>query len=132
MSELFDFVGAINTSKVDLIRTSSDQTTEEKRYPKFMVLRILSYHEDCILLVNELNIHGTAEHSVSNLQANDFLLNVIDKRKRYAPFKKSKDDDIIVFLQKYYNVSYETAKQHFTVLSETEKSEILKTLKSMK
>ena len=55
----------------------------EKKYSPFIVNKCLAPHNDCVLLVNEMNRYGSVLDKDKKLQY-DFLLNTIRTRKRYA------------------------------------------------
>ena len=56
---MIDALNSINQTKVNLIRTAADPSVEERSFPVFPVLRSLSYHQDILFLVNELQRRGT-------------------------------------------------------------------------
>ena len=92
----FDVLNSINYSKEDILDADN-----ESKYPAFMVNRGLSYHQDTVLLANEMN---RATHLDNRLQY-DFLLKTIRSRKRFSKwYKKSASADIDVIKQ-YYGYS---------------------------
>jgi hypothetical protein len=118
MNELKDWLNAINHTKKDVMLDDYD----EKRYPAFIINKCLSAHTDCIFYVNEMN----RLHFLDKRLQNDFLLNSIRKRKRFAKWmraSKIKDLDVV---KEYYGYSNEKAKQALDVLT-TEQVKIIKT-----
>jgi hypothetical protein len=104
--DLIQALNSINQTKVNLIRTSDAPLSAEKLYPKFPVLRSLSYHPDCIMLANELNLRGLAQHNVSNKMHYEFLLHVVSRGKRFAKWSKPEqlsDVDVVAQVFKYSN-----------------------------
>ena len=89
MSNPFEFVNAINTTKKDLIRSSDAPDLMEKQYKPFYVNKSLSYFVDTILYANEVN---QLKHVDLKLQ-NDYYLNSIRKGKRYSKWHKKEEDD---------------------------------------
>ena len=76
----FDFVNAICDSKQNLIIDD----ISEKLYTPFMVNRSLSYHYDTVLLANEMN----QRHFLDKKLQNDFLINIVRRKKRFAKWIK--------------------------------------------
>ena len=69
MSNPFDYVNEILQGKKQLIVDD----LSEKGYTPYLTNRSLSYHNDCILYANEMNMR----HHVDNKLQNDYLLNTI-------------------------------------------------------
>ena len=81
--ELKEYLNAINFTKKNLM--DSDDLLWQKKYPAFIVNKILSGFQDCIMLVNEMN----RNHFVDKDMQFQFLLNSIRSKKRYSPFLRS-------------------------------------------
>ena len=74
----------------------------EKSYQPFLVNRALSYHQDAIMLINEMNVH----HSLESRLQYSFLINTLRKRNRFSKWQKpyeSKKLDTIMILQRFYS-----------------------------
>jgi len=109
--ELKDYLNAINNTKQKLMDT--DDNIWEKKYPSFIVNKVLCAFEDCILLVNELN---TRPHVDKKLQFM-FFLNTIRKRNRFSKWlRKSKINDLGV-CKEYYGYNNEKAKEALQILT---------------
>lgn len=108
----FDFLNAINTSKKDLI---VDDITE-KQYNSFMVNRGLSYFRDTAIIANEMNRY----HHLDNKLQNDFLINMVRKRKRFSKWLKPHIESDIEVIKLYYGYSNEKARQVLSLLSPTQ------------
>ena len=93
--QLFDYLNSINMTKKNLVRTAQDPSMEERSFPTFMGMRFLSYHEDALFLVNELNQVATVECGLTPQQHYEFLLHVLPKSKRFAKWQKSDKDEAI-------------------------------------
>jgi hypothetical protein len=99
----FEFVNAICDSKENLI---VDEISE-KSYNPFMVNRSLSYHYDTVLLASEMNQRSFLDKKLQN----DFLINTVRKKKRFAKWKKPESSDDLEVVKEYYGYSNEKARQ---------------------
>ena len=109
--ELKEYLNAINFTKKDLM--DSDDLLWQKKYPAFIVNKILSGFQDCIMLVNEMN----RNHFIDKDMQFHFLLNSIRSKKRYSPFLRSsklKDLDVV---KEYYGYNNEKAKSALDILT---------------
>ena len=114
MYELKEYLNAINFTKKDL--TKSEDKLWIKKYPAFIVNKILSGFQDCIMLVNEMN----RNHFMDKDMQFQFLLNSIRSKKRYSPFLRSsklKDLDVV---KEYYGYNNEKAKVALDILTKDE------------
>ena len=112
--ELKEYLNAINFTKKNLM--DSDDLLWQKKYPSFIVNKILSGFQDCIMLVNEMN----RNHFMDKDMQFQFLLNSIRSKKRYSPFLRSsklKDLDVV---KEYYGYSNEKAKVALDILTKDE------------
>jgi hypothetical protein len=116
MSSPFEFVNAINQSKVDIMVDD----IEEKSYSSYMVNRSLSYFLDTTLLANEMNIN---HHLDSRLQF-DFLINTIRKAKRFSKWAKPDYPKDLEVVKEYYGYSNEKAKVALTLLDNEQINEL--------
>ena len=111
MYELKDYLNAINFTKNDLMK--SEDKLWVKKYPAFIVNKMLSAFSDTIMLVNEMN----RNHFLDKDMQFHFLINSIRARKRYSPFlraSKLKDLDVV---KEYYGYSNEKAKAALDILT---------------
>ena len=105
------YLNAINYTKEKLMDT--DDVMWEKKYPSFIVNKALSAFEECILLVNELNIKP---HIDKKLQFS-FLINSVRIKKRFSPWlRKSKINDLDI-CKEYYGYNNEKAKEALQILT---------------
>ena len=114
MYELKEYLNAINFTKKNLM--DSDDLLWQKKYPAFIVNKILSGFQDCIMLINEMN----RNHFVDKDMQFQFLLNSIRSKKRYSPFLRSsklKDLDVV---KEYYGYNNEKAKVALDILTKDE------------
>ena len=112
MYDLFkDYLPAINHTKKNLM--NSDDPMWEKKYPAFMVNKILSGFSDTIMLTNEMN----RNHFLDRDMQFQFLLNSIRSKKRFTPYvRRSKIKDIEC-VKEYYGYSNEKAKSALDILT---------------
>ena len=101
----FDYLNAINHTKVNIIEDSDNPELAEKLYPPYLVNRGLSYYTDTILFANEMNIR----HQCDNKLQFDFYLNSIRKRKRFSKWHKREQDDDLNAVMEYYGYNHDKA-----------------------
>ena len=106
----FDFVKSIcSASKTSLM----DECPEGRgQYLPFIINRSLSYHEDTVLLVNEMNRNP----QLTGEQQYDFLRYTIRPRKRFSKWEKPTPIDNIDVVAEYYNISKKVAKPMMDLL----------------
>lgn len=113
----FDYVNAIMQSKKKLI---VDELTE-KEYVPFLVNRSLSYHKDCIMFANVMNMR----HYVDKKLQNDFLLNTIRSQKRpFAKWVKPEKSEDLECIKEFFNFSDSKAKDALRLLSKQQIQEL--------
>ena len=112
----FDYVNAICDTKQNLI---IDEATE-KAYNPFMINRTLSYHYDTVLLANEMNQRA---HLDKKLQ-NDFLINTVRKKRRFAKWAKPLSSDDLEVVKEYYGYSNEKARQVLPLLNDDQMGQL--------
>ena len=108
---LTDYLKTINESKNNLM--DGDDPGWEKEYPAWVITKCLSHHYDTVLLANEMNLNSQLP---SKLQY-DFYINIVRKRKRFAPWLRKNSIEDISVIQKYYGYSFEKAQQALKILS---------------
>ena len=111
MYELKEYLNAINFTKKNLM--DSDDELWKKKYPAFIVNKLLSAFSDTVMLVNEMN----RNHFLDKDMQFHFLINSIRARKRFSPFlraSKLKDLDVV---KEYYGYSNEKAKAALDILT---------------
>ena len=106
----FDFIKAINTSK-NVMKDGDIMT--EKDYIPFLVNRGLSFFQDTIIQVNEMN----RLHFLDNKLQFDYLLNNIRPRKRWSKWLKPDKIDNLELFKEYFGFSNEKAKDALEVLT---------------
>ena len=102
----------------------SDDKDWVKKYPAFIINKILSGFQDTIMLVNEVN----RNHFLDKDMQYWFLLNSIRSKKRFSPFlraNKLKDIDLV---KEYYGYSNEKAKSALNILNDEQIKTIMNSL----
>lgn len=98
-----------------ILQTKKNVLDNEKDYKPFLVNRSLSYHVDCILYANEMNMN----HGLDGKLQYQYLLNTIRPMKRrfekWQSASKLKDIDCV---KEYFGYSNEKAKEALRILTD--------------
>ena len=108
---------------VDLIfrKKKPDGDIDFKDYAPFIVNRSLSYHLDCILHANDMNLNSGLDKDMQY----QYLLNSIRPMKRgFQPWQKSKQDENIDCVKEYFGYSNAKAKEALRILTDEQIAEI--------
>lgn len=99
MSDLSEALRVINSKK---------GKENIKKYPSFMINRILSYHLDCIEIVNKIN-----GMKIPDEWKFEYLFYSIPKKYRYKQYQKlsSEEIDDILLVMEYYQLSFNKARK---------------------
>jgi len=108
----FEYIKAINTHK-DIMK---DDALTEKEYTPFLVNRGLSFFQDTILQVNEMN----RCHFLDKKLQFDYLLNNIRPRSRWSKWLKPDKIENLEIVKTYFGFGNEKAKDALEVLSDTQ------------
>uniref|UniRef100_A0AAU6W4K4 Clamp loader subunit n=1 Tax=Pseudomonas phage Cygsa01 TaxID=3138529 RepID=A0AAU6W4K4_9VIRU len=114
---LFDWLGALNTTKADLLNEAS-----EKSYDPFIIRRGIAQNMDTVLLAQEMN----KLHALPKRMQHDFFLRAITKKKRYG--KWSKKESVLEKTQTistFYNVSLREAQEYANLLTDDQVKELV-------
>jgi hypothetical protein len=108
--DLFDWWTSITQTGKNIVY----EETDIKSYNPYLMNRFLSYHLDCILLVNEMNMHS----DLSKDTQYHFYINSLRKRQRKLSkfFKKETLDDL-ESIKTYYGYNNKKALQALKVLT---------------
>lgn len=88
---------------------------DEKEYNAFLTNRALSYHLDCILMVNDMNMN----HHLDKKLQYSYLLNIVRQMKRkFQPWQKSSVDKNLECVKEYFGFSNAKAKEALRILTE--------------
>lgn len=110
MSNPFKFLQSINADKNDLLKENPDNI---KDYNSFLINRGLSYFHDTVLHANEMNINWQLPADMQY----GYLLNSINKRKRYSKWYKKTSSEDLELVKLVYKVSNEKAIEMLKLLT---------------
>ena len=112
MADLFkEIIPSILQTKKDVFE---DDPTY-KTYLPFLVNKALSFHLDCILYANEINMHSELDNKLQNA----YLINTIRPIKRkFQPWQKAQVNTDIECVKAYFGYSNEKAKEALRILSD--------------
>jgi hypothetical protein len=118
MPDLFkEIIPSILQTKKSVIHDDIDL----KDYTPFVVNRALSYHIDCVLYANEMNLHPELEKDLQY----SYLLNTIRPMKRkFQPWQKSEVEKNIESVKTYFGYSNQKAKEALRILNDEQIAEI--------
>ena len=106
----FDFVKSVSYDKKDIMVDD----IEEKAYQPFLINKALSYHQDAVFLVNEMNIRHSSDSRLQYL----FFINTLRKRQRFSKWHKPYESKKLETVKNAFNVSSQRAKEYLELLSE--------------
>ena len=109
--ELKEYLNSINFTKKDLMKSEDKEWI--KKYPAFIINKILSGFSDTIMLVNEVN----RNHFLDKDMQYSFLLNSIRSKKRFSPFLRASKLKDIECVKEYYGYSNDKAKSALDILT---------------
>lgn len=88
---------------------------DEKDYKPFLVNRMLSYHVDCIMYANQMNLCSNLSPELQY----QYLLNTIRPMKRkFQPWQKTLAVKDIDCVKEYFGYSNEKAKEALRILTD--------------
>lgn len=105
----FDYVDFIFRKK------KPDGELDYKDYAPFIVNRSLSYHLDCILYANDMNMHPSID---KDMQYQYFLNSIRPMKRGFQPWQKSKTDENIECVKAYFGYSNAKAKEALRILTD--------------
>jgi hypothetical protein len=111
MYELKEYLNSINFTKKDLMKSEDKEWI--KKYPAFIINKILSGFSDTIMFVNEVN----RNHFLDKDMQYSFLLNSIRSKKRFSPFLRASKLKDIECVKEYYGYSNDKAKSALDILT---------------
>jgi len=126
MADLFkEVIPSILQTKKDVLKDEFD--IKEYKKQAYMVNRSLSYHMDCVLYANEMNINSSLDPDMQY----QYLLNTIRSMKRkFQPWQKSETEKDLECVKQYFGYSNEKAKEALRILNDEQLAEIkIKTAK---
>jgi hypothetical protein len=120
MADLFkEVIPSILQTKKNVLVDEFD--IKEYKKQAYMVNRSLSYHMDCVLYANEMNINSSIDPDMQY----QYLLNTVRSMKRkFQPWQKSEADKDIEYVKQYFGFSNEKAKEALRILNDEQIAEI--------
>jgi hypothetical protein len=120
MPDLFkEIVPSILQTKKSVINNDLDA----KDYNPFVVNRALSYHLDCVLYANDINLYPELDKDIQY----QYLINSIRPMKRkFQSWQKTEIEKDLKYVKEYFGYSNKKAKEALTILSD-EQLAIIKT-----
>ena len=106
-----------------ILQTKKDVLEDEKDYNAFLVNRALSYHIDCILYANQMNMNSKIDNK---LQFHYFLHTIRPRKRKFQPWQKPISVEDLESVKEYFGYSNEKAKKALKILS-NENLEFIKT-----
>lgn len=118
MPDLFkEILPSILEKKKSVFRDELDY----KDYKAFLINRALSYHLDCVLHANEMNINNSLDVDMQY----QYLLNTIRSMKRkFQPWQKIDSNKDLECVKVYFGYSNEKAKEALRILTTEQLEEI--------
>jgi len=118
MADLFkEVIPSILQTKKNVLNDEVDV----KNYSPYVVNRFLSYHMDCILYANEMNIHNQLDKDMQYLY---FLNSIRPLKRKYQPWQKTEVNSNIQCIKDYFGYSNEKARDALRILSDEQIAEI--------
>jgi hypothetical protein len=118
MPDLFkEIIPSILQTKKSVIKDDVDL----KDYTPFVVNRALSFHMDCVLYAQEMNLYP----EIAKDMQYQYLLNTVRPMKRpFQPWQKSSKDKDIECVKTYFGYSNQKAKEAMRILTDEQIAEI--------
>ena len=118
MADLFkEIIPSILQTKKSVLHDDIDYKT----YAPYMVNKALSYHMDCVLYANEMNLHPGID---KDLQYH-YLLNTIRPMKRkFQAWQRAEVDKDIECVKAFFGYNNQKAKEALKILTEEQIAEI--------
>jgi transcription elongation factor len=118
MPDLFkEVIPSILQTKKNVFETQEDY----KDYVPFVVNRALSFHQDCILYVNELNMHNQLD---KDLQYSFYLNTIRPMKRKFQPWQKAEVLKDIQCVKEFFGYNNQKAKDALSILSDEQIAEI--------
>ena len=118
MPDLFkEVIPSILQTKKNVFETQEDY----KDYVPFVVNRALSFHQDCILYVNELNMHNQLD---KDLQYSFYLNTIRPMKRKFQPWQKAEVLKDIQCVKEFFGYNNQKAKDALSILSDEQIADI--------
>lgn len=98
-----------------ILQTKKNVLDEEKDYKPFLVNRSLSYHMDCIMYANQMNLNSNLDPKLQY----QYLLNTVrPMKRRFEKWQKSASVKDLECVKEYFGYSNEKAKEALRILTD--------------
>jgi hypothetical protein len=104
-----------------ILQTKKDVLEDEKDYNAFLVNRALSYHIDCILYANQMNMNSKIDNK---LQFHYFLNTIRPMKRKFQAWQKTEKAEDLNIVKEYFCYSNEKAKSALRILNKQQISSI--------
>lgn len=94
---------------------------DAKDYTPFVVNRALSYHIDCILYANEMNINNMLD---KDMQYQYLLHTIRGMKRKFQPWQKADEDKDIECIKLFFGYSDQKAKDALRILTKEQVNHI--------
>lgn len=98
-----------------ILQTKKDVLDNEKDYNPYVVNRALSYHIDCILYANQMNMSPSIP---GILQYQYFLNSIRPMKRKFQPWQKQEAIKNLECVKEYFGYSNEKAKEALRILTD--------------
>lgn len=98
-----------------ILQTKKNVLDDPKDYKPFLINRSLSYHLDCIMYANQMNLCNNLDPELQY----QYLLNTVRPMKRkFQPWQKPSAMKDIDCVKRYFGYSDEKAKEALRILTD--------------
>lgn len=99
-----------------ILQTKKDVLDNEKDYNAFLVNRALSYHMDCILYANQMNMNSLTPRK---LQYQYLFHSIRSMKRKFQPWHKQDKIKDIEYVKEFFGYSDEKAKEVLDILTDS-------------
>lgn len=114
-SDLTEILNSINTNKTNLM-VGDNADHYRSAYVPYVVNHCMMAHIDTVLIANELNRRPWMQKDEQYV----VYLNMVNPRKRFAPWLKTEKIEDLDIVKEYYGLSTHKAKEAMKILTQDE------------
>jgi len=104
-----------------LRKKTPDSDLDFADYKAFLINRSLSYHLDCVLYVNEMNLNPSLD---SDMQYQYLLNSIRPMKRKFVPWQKADSLKDIECIKTYYGYSNSKAREALRILTDEQIADI--------
>lgn len=113
MADLFkEIIPSILQTKKDYL--VSEQDEQDYKGDAFLVNKALSYHMDCVLYANQMNINN---HLDGKLQYQYYINTIRSMKRKFQPWQKVEKNSDLNAVKEYFGFNIGKAKQALRILN---------------